>query len=61
MEGALVQAEQDAELSALQQERDAVETLDTKMADMEQAPDQKPQVRVCCNTESTGFTRGNST
>uniref|UniRef100_A0A8C7CHM7 PH domain-containing protein n=1 Tax=Oncorhynchus kisutch TaxID=8019 RepID=A0A8C7CHM7_ONCKI len=49
MEGALVQAEQDAELSALQQERDAVETLDTKMADMEQqAPDQKPQV---CESE----------
>ncbi|XP_045566763.1 pleckstrin homology-like domain family B member 2 isoform X2 [Salmo salar] len=44
VEGALVQAEQEAELAALQQERDAVETLDTKMADMEQqAQDQKTQ------------------
>ncbi|XP_045566764.1 pleckstrin homology-like domain family B member 2 isoform X3 [Salmo salar] len=45
VEGALVQAEQEAELAALQQERDAVETLDTKMADMEQqAQDQKTQM-----------------
>ncbi|XP_029504703.2 pleckstrin homology-like domain family B member 2 [Oncorhynchus nerka] len=56
MEGALVQAEQDAELSALQQESDAVETLNTKMADMEQqAPDQKPQDSEVLEAETKRF------
>ncbi|XP_055737510.1 pleckstrin homology-like domain family B member 1 isoform X9 [Salvelinus fontinalis] len=36
VERALVEAEQQAELAALQQERDALETLNTKMSDMEQ-------------------------
>ncbi|XP_038852955.1 pleckstrin homology-like domain family B member 2 [Salvelinus namaycush] len=56
VEGALVQAEQEAELTALQQERDAVETLDTKMAVMEQqAPDQKTQNSEVLEAETKCF------
>ncbi|XP_071183985.1 pleckstrin homology-like domain family B member 1 [Salvelinus alpinus] len=56
VEGALVQAEQEAELTALQQERDAVETLDTKMAVMEQqAPDQKTQDSEVLEAETKRF------
>ncbi|XP_045566765.1 pleckstrin homology-like domain family B member 2 isoform X4 [Salmo salar] len=56
VEGALVQAEQEAELAALQQERDAVETLDTKMADMEQqAQDQKTQDSEVLEAETKCF------
>ncbi|CAB1340887.1 unnamed protein product, partial [Coregonus sp. 'balchen'] len=45
VERALVEAEQQAELAALQQERDALETLNTKMSDMEQqAQNQKTPV-----------------
>ncbi|KAK6293000.1 hypothetical protein J4Q44_G00365010 [Coregonus suidteri] len=52
VERALVEAEQQAELAALQQERDALETLNTKMSDMEQqAPNQKTPVCVSLQAE----------
>lgn len=51
-----MEAEQQAELAALQQERDALETLNTKMSDMEQqAQNQKtPVIPLCDNTGATG-------
>ncbi|XP_045066440.1 pleckstrin homology-like domain family B member 2 [Coregonus clupeaformis] len=52
VERALVEAEQQAELAALQQERDALETLNTKMSDMEQqAQNQKTPVCVSLQAE----------
>ncbi|XP_045077478.1 pleckstrin homology-like domain family B member 2 [Coregonus clupeaformis] len=56
VERALVEAEQEAELAALQLERDAVETLNTKMADMEQhAQDQKTQDSEVLEAETKRF------
>ncbi|XP_042154887.1 pleckstrin homology-like domain family B member 2 isoform X4 [Oncorhynchus tshawytscha] len=52
VERALVEAEQQAELAALQQERDALETLNTKMSDMEQqAQNQKTPACVSLQAE----------
>nr|XP_046148545.1 pleckstrin homology-like domain family B member 2 isoform X5 [Oncorhynchus gorbuscha] len=52
VERALVEAEQQAELAALQQERDALETLNTKMSDMEQqAQNQKSPACVSLQAE----------
>ncbi|XP_055737509.1 pleckstrin homology-like domain family B member 2 isoform X8 [Salvelinus fontinalis] len=52
VERALVEAEQQAELAALQQERDALETLNTKMSDMEQqAQNQKTLACVSLQAE----------
>nr|XP_029482403.1 pleckstrin homology-like domain family B member 2 isoform X4 [Oncorhynchus nerka]XP_029482404.1 pleckstrin homology-like domain family B member 2 isoform X4 [Oncorhynchus nerka] len=52
VERALVEAEQQAELAALQQERDALETLNTKMSDTEQqAQNQKTPACVSLQAE----------
>ncbi|XP_029553252.1 pleckstrin homology-like domain family B member 1 isoform X5 [Salmo trutta] len=51
VERALVEAEQQAELAALQQERDALETLNTKMSDMEQQA-QNQKTPACVSLEA---------
>ncbi|XP_071026427.1 pleckstrin homology-like domain family B member 1 isoform X3 [Oncorhynchus clarkii lewisi] len=56
VERALVEAEQQAELAALQQERDALETLNTKMSDMEQqAQNQKTPNSEVLEAETKRF------
>uniref|UniRef100_A0A4W5JFL8 Pleckstrin homology-like domain family B member 1 n=1 Tax=Hucho hucho TaxID=62062 RepID=A0A4W5JFL8_9TELE len=51
VERALVEAEQQAELAALQQERDSLETLNTKMSDMEQQA-QNQETPACVSLQA---------